>query len=462
MFNVISELSGNEYARFPFLECYLAFDFVMHLFQEYLEWRQLSKTKEPEIPDEVYALGVLSRGDEDEKKYMATRQYQIDKRLFGMLKSWVDFCVTLVGIIWLKPYIWKLSGDIVEPFMAHYNLGALKDVELYQFMGFYFIGHWVMVPVDTCWSLYSDFVIEERHGFNKKTLKLFVADFIKSELLMSIFACILIPIITYIIKWGGESFYVYLWAFLQVFGIFMMWFAPNFIMPLFNKFEQLTDHELLGKIQELAAQLKFPLYKLFQIDGSKRSAHSNAYFFGFWKFRRIVLYDTLLHLPHTSILAILGHELGHWKLNHTLKNMVIASVQLGVTFKVIGTIMFSPAAPDILASFGLAGATHSVMMSVVVCSMLLQPIDEVLTRAMTYLTRVHEFQADAFAVDLGKAEGLKEGLKSLSQENKSDLNTDWLWGWYHLSHPTLIERLKAINKRTACGNRKKYVELKTE
>merc|ERR1719460_3031173 len=148
---------------------------------------------------------------------------------------------------------------------------------------------------------------------------------IKGELISYFFGCLLIPLIIWIVHWGGASFYLYLWAFVQMLIFAFMWIYPNFIQPLFNKFEALKDEELKTKIEDLAKEHKFPLTNLFQIDGSKRSSHSNAYFFGFWKWKRIVLYDTLLHLKHEDILAILCHELGHWKFNHVNFNLLISS-----------------------------------------------------------------------------------------------------------------------------------------
>merc|ERR1712203_879801 len=138
---------------------------------------------------------------------------------------------------------------------------------------------------------------------------------VKTELLYYFFGGLLIPLLIWIVRYTGERFYLYVWAAVQVLILGFMWVYPNIIQPIFNKFEPLKDDNLRGQIEGLAAEVGFPLTNLYQIDGSKRSAHSNAYFFGFWKYKRIVLYDTLLHLKHEDILAILCHELGHWKFN---------------------------------------------------------------------------------------------------------------------------------------------------
>merc|ERR1712039_729497 len=166
-----------------------------------------------------------------------------------------------------------------------------------------------------------------------------------------------------------------------------MWLYPNFIQPLFNKFEPLKDEELRQKIEDLAAKEEFPLTKLFQVDGSKRSSHSNAYFFGFWKYKRIVLYDTLLHLKQEDILAILCHELGHWKYGHTLVNLCISSAHIFVLFWLYGVVMYSgEISKEIVRQFGY-GDSDAVMVSLMTFMMLYSPTEQVLSLAMTMLSR---------------------------------------------------------------------------
>merc|ERR1712004_49291 len=199
-------------------------------------------------------------------------------------------------------------------------------------------------------SLYSTFVIEERHGFNQQTAWFYTKDQIKGFILGQVIMLPLVAAIIKIVYWGGDFFFLYLWAFVVGFTLFMMILYPEFIAPLFDKYTPLPEGELRTEIEQLAASIEFPLYKLFVVEGSKRSSHSNAYFYGFFKFKRIVLFDTLLEenernklkteeelkeqeekdekekekekgCSNEEILAVLGHELGHWKLNHVLKNI---------------------------------------------------------------------------------------------------------------------------------------------
>ncbi|CAD7963843.1 unnamed protein product [Amoebophrya sp. A25] len=486
-----------------YLALYLVFSIALYLVEEHLEWRQLGEDKKKTIPPEVFEYGILDKATKDSpetlEKFEKARLYNYEKRLFGMFTSVVNTGFEVFILLLVKPWAWRkamehapfvrttyanamaslpmwfrigawlpswlsiaptqdASASSLSWFGAGASQGASWEREVPEFLLFSLLLHFIGRPLDLIQSLYSDFVLEEKHGFNKKTLGLFFSDLVKSEILSLVFMMLLLPVITFLIHWGGEMFYVYLWSFVQIFGLFMMWFAPTFIMPLFNKYEPIEDKELRGKIEALAASLKFPLYNLFQMDGSTRSAHSNAFFFGMWRYKRIVLYDTLLHLPHDSILAILGHELGHWKMGHTTWNMLLGSVQLFLSFKLVGTVLYSPAKDAIFASFGMEEASHSVMVAIMLIGLLMEPMDSLLERFTTCLTRVFEFQADAFAVDIGRAEGLKDGLKALAAENKSGYNDDWLWAWYNLDHPTLFERLKAIDKKVA-EEGKKSIEM---
>jgi len=264
-------------------------------------------------------------------------------------------------------------------------------------------------------------------------------------LLTYVFGGLLIPLLIWIVRYFGESFYLYLWGMVQMLMFAIMWIYPNVIQPMFNAIEPLKDDELRRQIEELASELKFPLTKLFQIDGSKRSSHSNAYFYGFWKYKRIVLYDTLLHLKHEDILAILCHELGHWKFGHTLFNLVISSVHIFVLFYLFGSVMYSgEISKTLVRQFGY-GETDAVMVSLMVFTMLFSPTEQLLSLMMTSLSRTFEFQADSFAAKMGRSEPLCSGLMRIHVENRGDLNPDPWYSWYHFTHPPLVERLRALN-----------------
>jgi STE24 endopeptidase len=426
-----------------FVIAYLVFSVIMQLLEQVLELRQFQRNKETEVPKELKELGV----EVNEKEFLDTQAYQKDKRIFGFVKAWVFFFYQVWQLMYVTPALWHYSYSIFH------DKGDYWEYKTTLF--WLFLGSWVDKPLAIPFALYSTFVIEERHGFNKQTIGLFVGDLAKSELLSYVFGGLIIPLLIWLVQSTGDKFYLYVWGFVQTLIFAFMWIYPNFIQPLFNKFETLQDEELKKKIEELAASHEFPLTNLFQIDGSKRSGHSNAYFFGFWKYKRIVLYDTLLHLKHGDILAILCHELGHWKFNHTTMNLGISSAHIFFIFWLFGQVMYSgDISAEIIRQFGY-GDTKAVMVALMIFMMLFEPTEQLMRLLMTVLSRKFEFQADGFAFSNGRSEELQNGLKIIQMENKGDLNPDPWYSWYHFSHPPLVERLRALKDAEASKSKKK-------
>jgi len=414
-----------------FVTAYLVFSLALQLAEQYLEYRQYLKHLVTEVPPELATLGV----EVDEDEFLKNQDYQKDKRIFKFIKTWVMFAWSLLSLMYITPALWHHAMD---------TFGYVDYWEYKVTLYWMFLQQWVEKPLGIPFSLYSNFVVEERHGFNKMTMKLFFTDMVKSELLSYLFGGLLIPVLIWVVNSTGNRFYLYVWALMQMLIIAMMFIYPNYIAPLFNKFETLKDEDLKQKIEVLAAEHNFPLTKLFQIDGSTRSSHSNAYFFGFWKNKRIVLYDTLLHLDHEDILAILCHELGHWWYNHITFNLVITSLQIFVIFFLFGQVMYSEGISESLVSQFGYGDTQAVMVKLMIFTMLFEPVQTVLQLFMTLNTRKFEFQADQFALEQGRQKALASGLKAIHAENKGDLNPDEWYSWYHFSHPPLVERLSAL------------------
>jgi STE24 endopeptidase len=220
---------------------------------------------------------------------------------------------------------------------------------------------------------------------------------------------------------------------------------PVLIMPLFNKFDPLPDGSLKNKVVDLAAQLRFPLTKIFVVDGSRRSSHSNAYMYGFFNNKRIVLYDTLLkQMDEEKILAVLCHEFGHWHHGHTLKFLVAGLAQLftfcyGAKHSLFNEQLFS--------DFGFRAGDLSPMVGLQLFTVVFyEPLSLVLEYLMSMLSRRFEFQADQFAVDMGYGEQLIAGLCIMQDENKASITPDWLYAALHYSHPPLVERLAALER----------------
>lgn len=463
----------------PYFQAALVFMTVVYVFETLLDVRQHRKLQETAFPqplaDAIGALGdfelkstkkeeseeedkendqkddsVHEPTKEDDKvslldatlaKFDKSRAYGLDKSAFGFVSgAYAQVEATVLLLLGYLPFMWTLSGRALAA------LGVDPQNEIYLALMLLTLTTLRDTVVHLPFALYSTFVIEARHGFNKQTLGLFFMDKLKG---FGLFVAIGYPVtagLIVVIHWGGAHFYLYVWAFLFVLSLVMITLYPVLIMPLFNKFTPLADGPLRTRIEALASRLHFPLTQLFVVDGSKRSSHSNAYFFGLFKSKRIVLFDTLLaQATHDEIVAILGHELGHWQLWHTAQGFVIQQVYTFACFYVFGLCMHDR---ELFASFGFAGDATPVLVGFLLFSQTMwAPVDHALSFLVTLNTRKNEFQADAFAVDLGYARALKTGLTKLALENLSNMNPDALYSAYHYSHPPLVERLNAITAR---------------
>ncbi|GMF25696.1 unnamed protein product [Phytophthora fragariaefolia] len=447
----------------PYFQGALLFMTLVYLFETYLDVRQHRKLHDTQFPaplaEAIEGLGSYrvrkkegEEGGKDEKettlleatrnKFDKSRAYGLDKSTFGFVSgAYNQLEATVFLLLGYLPFVWTMSGR------ALLALGLDADDEIYRALMLLTLTTLRDTLVGIPFGLYSTFVVEARHGFNKQTLGLFFMDKLKSFMLFIVIGFPVTAVLIYVIRWGGEYFYMYVWAFLFAFSVVMMTLYPVLIMPLFNKFTPLEEGELRTRIEALAASLNFPLTKLFVTDGSKRSSHSNAYFFGLFKSKRIVLFDTLLEqATHDEIVAVLGHELGHWKLWHTAQGFIIQQVYILASFYVFGLCMNDA---ELFASFGFAGdAAKPVIIGFLLFSQTMwAPVEHVLSFLITLNTRKNEFQADAFAVDLGHDVPLKSGLTKLAIENLSNMNPDAIYSAYHYSHPPLVERLNAITAR---------------
>lgn len=300
---------------------------------------------------------------------------------------------------------------------------------------------------DLPWSIYYTFALEQRFGFNRTSIFQFVKDRI---ILIGLKTLVLRPLMTAVVRWClttfGVRFPLYLCGVSGVILVAATWIVPNFIMPLFNKFTPIESGSLKSRIDVLAKRVNFPLKRLYEMDGSKRSAHSNAFFYGFGGNKRIVLFDTLIkQLDELQIEAVLGHELGHWYHNHTLLNFCHT---LAMLYGCFYTARYSIFEPKLYSDFGFTGQSFVVGFELFSAA-IWRPIQEVLNITMSVWSRRCEFQADAFAVSLGYSEPLREGLLVMQKENLSTLTPDPLYAWCQYSHPPLVERLAALEKKSA-------------
>jgi len=416
------------------LESVLAFLWVVYLFETYLDYRQRRKLYEEKLPSNL-------QGTVSEEKYSQSRLYSLDKSTFDFYSSaFSQLEGTLVLWFGGLPWIWNYATDLVS------RWGYTSDYEVTISLVFAGLGGLYEMLMHLPWDLYFTFVIEEKYGFNKQTLRIFFTDKLKALALSIAIGVPVLTAILQIIKWGGEYFYVYTWAFISIFTIFMVTIYPTLIAPIFNKFTPLEEGELKSDIERLASSIQFPLTKLYVVDGSRTSGHSNAYFYGFFKNKRIVLYDTLMsQLDKPEIVAVLGHELGHWKLNHTLKLFIIGELQIFVSFFLFGQILNWNL---LYTSFGF-NSKPTIIGMILFFQFVMSPVDHVLGFALNVLTRKYEFEADDFGKKLGPGFGsaLKKGLLKVSAENLGNLNPDSWYSTYHYSHPPITERLKAIGDK---------------
>lgn len=386
----------------------------------------MRKFGETEVP-------VAIQSNISKEEFLKSQAYQQDKLSFSLLTGYCSIIEQLFMVYFgLFPWAWdkviSLHGSespIVQAIFFNLAMSLFNTISGVAF------------------SAYSTFVIEERHGFNKMTLHTFITDKIKGFIIGAIIFSIVIAGLLYILEIGGEFFYVYVWAFVSVVIFILIAIYPNVIAPLFNEFKPLDDGKLKDQIEEMAKAQKFPLGRLFVIDGSKRSSHSNAYFYGLWN-KQIVLFDTLLNeeIKNEEVLSILCHELGHWKYGHMMKNLVIMELQMFAMFYLFGQVVYNL---SLYQSFGFNEITPFV--GLMLFMLIYSPVSFLTNLVMVRLSRRFEFQADGYAKELGYAEQLIAGLVKIFTQNSGNLNPDPLYSEMNFSHPPLVERIAALQNK---------------
>lgn len=296
--------------------------------------------------------------------------------------------------------------------------------------------------LNTPFSLYDIFVIEEKFGFNRTTVPIYVLDKLKGWLLGAIIGGGLLALIVWFYQLTASSFWVYAWILATVFSVFMAMFYSSLIVPLFNKQAPLEPGELRDAIQAFSKKVGFRLDSIYVIDGSKRSTKANAYFTGLGPKKRIVLYDTLLkELSTKEIVAVLAHEIGHYKKKHTLTGILAGIVQTGITLFILSLLVANPA-----LSAALGGDEPSFHLGLIAFGMLYSPISLVTGLLMNYVSRSHEYAADRYVREQYEADALITALKKLSSSNLSNLTPHPVYVFFHYSHPTLLQRIESLKK----------------
>lgn len=376
--------------------------------------------KDP-IPDELSDVY-------DTAEYEKSQKYKAVNYKFGLLTSSFSFVLTL-GFLVLDGF------EYVDTIARGYSENPIIIALI--FFGIIMIASDILT---TPFSYYKTFVIEEKFGFNKTTRKTFMLDKLKGLVMMILLGGGIIALIVWFYQVTGDQFWLYAWGIVTAFTVFMNMFYSKLIVPLFNKQTPLEDGELRGKISSYAESVGFNLEKIFVIDGSKRSTKANAYFSGFGSEKRITLYDTLVKdLDDEEIVAVLAHEVGHYKKKHIIFNLITSILLTGLTLFILSIFISNP-----LLSKAIGVEIPSFHVGLIAFGLLYSPISELTGLIMNYVSRVFEYQADDYAKNTYKAEPLISSLKKLSKNSLSNLTPHKAYVFMHYSHPTLLERVQNL------------------
>ncbi len=395
----------------------LSVGFLSDLVLDFLNLHHLK----PELPD-------LLKNKYDPGVYGKSQRYLKEHTRFGILVSIFSFAAVLIvlltgGFAWLNNLVLSVTGNPVLAALLFFGLlGLAADL------------------AGTPFEIYSTFVIEEKYGFNKTTPLTFFLDKLKALLLAIVIGAPLLALITWIYTLTGNWFWILAWVIISAFSILLSFFYSTLIVPLFNKQEPLEAGDLRTAIEEMSREAGFQLAKIFVINGSKRSGKSNAYFAGFGGNRRIVLYDTLISdLTISGILAVLAHEIGHYKKKHIILTMILSVLQTGLLLFLFSLVAGNPALAN-----SLNISQPGFHISVLVFGILFSPVSMLTGLLFNYISRKFEYQADAFASNLGYSKELSEALIDLSEKNLGNLTPHPAYVIAHYSHPPLLQRLKHL------------------
>jgi len=416
------------------------------IFESYLLLRQFplyNKREPPPALAEHFSPEVFSK----------SQDYGRHKAKFSFVslyyKQLLDTVQLASGLYY--PWAWSFSGQLLA------KAGYGPEYTITQSVLFVYILTFTSTIPALPLSIYHTFSLEAHHGFNKTTPILFVADLFKGWAIGFVLGSPLLAAFLYVFDWAGDRFLPWLMALLFGFQMLLVIIYPTFIQPLFNKLSPLADGELRTRVESLASKLKFPLTHLYEIDGSKRSSHSNAYFYGLPWSKHIVIFDTLIKQSQPAeVEAVLAHELGHWYYQHPSKLLTVSQLHI---FSILAAFPAFRYSAPLLRSFGFPeelAANPPPMISFLLYQMVLTPLEAVVGMALNAVSRRFEYQADRFAAELptmlkdddarDMGERLGRALVQLHVKNLSTVWVDWLYSAYHHSHPTLTERLKALER----------------
>ena len=391
-----------------------------YLTERYLEYLN-RKMWSPDLPDSL-------KGICDEEEYRKSQLYYRENKSLSFWSSTFNIALIIAMIGF---------GGFALADIAARSLSANLVLVALAFFGIIGLGSdLVNIP----FSIYDTFVIEKKFGFNTMSVRTFITDHLKSWFLALIVGGPVLALITWVYYRTGSNFWIYAWILITAFSVVINLFYSELIVPLFNKQVPLEEGELRQLIGEFASTTGFKLKDIYVIDGSKRSTKANAYFSGFGPKKRIVLYDTLMkEFSNEEIVAVLAHEIGHYKRRHVLKGLISSVFLTGLMLFLFSLVVDNP-----LLSEALGAKQAGFHLGLVVFGILYSPLSLVIGLVSNYISRKNEFEADRFVKDNYKPELLAGALKKLSVKNLSNLNPHPVYVFFHYSHPTLLDRLERL------------------
>ena len=409
----------SEYLIYIFI-FFILFGFVFSSILEYVN----SKNWKDSVPDTL-------KDFYKESDYKKAKSYKLDRDKVSLISSLISTTLTIIFIFS------GFYGKVSDYSLYYFDNLFLQSAGFFLF--FLLISTIISLPI----SYYSIFTIEEKYGFNKSTMSTFIKDKIKSLIISLLIGGFILYISIQLYNFFEANFWLWLWVFLSAIIIFTNMFYTTLIVPIFNKLSPLEEGSLKNKIEKYSKKIGYSLDKIFVIDGSKRSSKANAFFSGLGPKKTIALFDTLIDKhEEDELVAVLAHEVGHYKKNHIKQGLLLSISQVGI---ICYTLQLCLNEPNL--SLALGGLESSFHLSLIAFSFLFSPLSIIIGIGMNIFSRKNEYEADKYAKETYNGESLKNALKKLSSDSLTNLYPHPLYVFVHYSHPPLLKRLEALDRK---------------
>ena len=409
----------SEYLIYIFI-FFILFGFIFSSILEYVN----SKNWNDSVPDSL-------KDFYKESDYKKAKSYKLDRDRVSLISSLISTILTIIFIFS------GVYGKVSDYSLYYFDSPFLQSASFFLF--FLMISTIINLPI----SYYSIFTIEEKYGFNKSTLSTFIKDKIKGLIISLLIGGFILYISIQLYSFFEANFWLWLWVFLSAIIIFTNMFYTTLIVPIFNKLSPLEEGSLKNKIEKYSKKIGYSLDKIFVIDGSKRSSKANAFFSGLGPKKTIALFDTLIDKhEEDELVAVLAHEVGHYKKNHIKQGLLLSISQVGIICYALQLCLNEPN-----LSLALGGLESSFHLSLIAFSFLFSPLSIIIGIGMNIFSRKNEYEADKYAKETYNGESLKNALKKLSSDSLTNLYPHPLYVFVHYSHPPLLKRLEALDRK---------------